>query len=78
MNCYRLEQMDIKEFSKMVNRIQILEEGRVPAKKAKNWRNEGEKKRITRKECKRLLNNFERHVELRRRKNHERQRRIAK
>ena len=58
-NCCRPEQMDTKEFGKMVKRIQILEEGRVPAKEAKNWRIEGQKKRITRKEYKRLLNNFE-------------------
>ena len=32
MNCCRLEQMDTKEFGKMVKRIHILEEGRVPAK----------------------------------------------
>ena len=42
-----------------VEEIQILEEGRVPAKETKNWRIEGEKKRITRKEYQRLLNNFE-------------------
>ena len=59
MNCCRLGQMDTKEFGKLVKRIQILEEGRVPAKEATNWRIEGEKKRITRMECKRLLNNFE-------------------
>ena len=58
-NCCRLEQMDTKEFGKMMKRIQFLEEGRVPAKEAKNWRIEGDKKRITRKECKRLLHNFE-------------------
>ena len=40
MNCCRPEQMDTKEFGKMVKRIQILEEGRVPAKEAKNWRKE--------------------------------------
>ena len=34
----RLEQMGTKEFSNMMQRIQTLEEGRVPAKKAKNWR----------------------------------------
>ena len=59
MNCCRPEQMDTKEFGKMENIIQILEEGRVPAQEAKNWRIEGEKKRITRKEYKRLVNNFE-------------------
>ena len=31
MNCCRLEQMDTKEFGKMVKRIQTLEEGSVPA-----------------------------------------------
>ena len=58
-NCCRPEQMDTNEFVKIMKRIQILEEGRVPAKKAKNWNIEGEKKRITRKEQKKLLNNFE-------------------
>ena len=53
------ELMDTKEFGKMMKLIQILEEGRVPAKEAKNWRIQGEKKRITRKDYKRLLNNFE-------------------
>ena len=43
----------------MMKRIQILEEGRVPAKEAKNWRIEGEKKRITSKEYKMLLKIFE-------------------
>ena len=43
INCCRLEQMDTKEFGKMVKSIQILEEGRVPAKEVKNWRIEGEK-----------------------------------
>ena len=59
MNCCRPGQVDTKEFWKMVKRIQILEEGRVPAKEAKNWRIDGEKKRITRKAYKRLLHNFE-------------------
>ena len=56
-NCCRLEQMDAKEFGKTMKRIQILEERTVPAKEAKNWRIDGEK-RITRKEYKRLQNNF--------------------
>ena len=43
----------------MLKRIQTLEKGRVPANGTKNWRIEGEKKRITRKEYQRLLNNFE-------------------
>ena len=52
------EQLGTQEFDKMMNRIQTLE-GRVPAKEAKNWSVEGEKKIITRKEYKRLVNNFE-------------------
>ena len=59
VNCCRPELMGTKEFSKMMRRIHILEEGRIPAKEAKNRKMDGEKKRITRKECKRLFNNFE-------------------
>ena len=42
-----------------MKRIQIPEEGRVPAKEVKNWRIEGEKKISSRKELKMLSNNFE-------------------
>ena len=49
VNCCKPEQMGTKEFGKMMKRIQTLEEGRVSAKEAKNWRIDGEKKRITRK-----------------------------
>ena len=59
VNCCRPEQMGTKEFGKMMRRIQILEDGIVPAKETKNWRIEGEKKRITRKAYQKLLNNFE-------------------
>ena len=53
VNCCRPEQMGTKEFGKRMKRIQILEEGRVPAKvREKN-------KRIARKEYRRLLYNFE-------------------
>ena len=55
----RPEQMGTKEFGKMWKRIQTLEEGRVPAKEAKNWIIEGEKTRIVRKEYQRLSHNFE-------------------
>ena len=50
--------MGTKECGRMLSRIQTLEEGRVPTKEAKNWRIEGAKKRITRKEYQRLLNKF--------------------
>ena len=59
INCCMPEPMGTKEFGDMLKRLQTLEEGRVPAKEAKYWRIEGEKNRITRKECRRLLNNFE-------------------
>ena len=53
VNCCRPEQMGTKDFGKWMKRIQILEEGRVPAKVREK------KKRITRKEYRRLLYNFE-------------------
>ena len=59
VNCCRLEQLGTKEFGKTMKRVQTLEEGRVPVKEAKKWRMEEEKRRITREEYKRLLNNFE-------------------
>ena len=59
MNCLKREQVGTKEHGKMLKRIQVPEDGRVPAKKARDWKIEGQKKRITRKEEKRLLNEFE-------------------
>ena len=59
LNCCRPEQVGTKEHGKMIKRIQILEDGRVPAKEAKDWKIEGKKRRITRKECTRLINEFE-------------------
>ena len=59
MNCCKLEQVATKEYGKMLKRIQVLEDGRVPAKEARNWKIEGQKRRITRKEYQRLLNKFE-------------------
>ena len=46
-------------YGKMLRIIQTLEDGSVPAKEAKNWRIEGQKKRVTGKEYQRLLNKFE-------------------
>ena len=51
MNCCKPEPMGTQEYGKMKN-------GGVPAKEANHWRIEGQKKRITRKECQRLVNNF--------------------
>ena len=59
INCCRPERRGTKEYGKMLKRIQTFEDGRVPAKEAKNWRIEGQKKRITRKEYQRLVNKFE-------------------
>ena len=50
MNCCKPEQVGTKEHGKMLKRIQILEDGRVPAKEAKNWMIEGQKRRIIRHE----------------------------
>ena len=56
-NCCKPEQVGTKEYGKMLKRIQVLEDGRVRAKEARNWKIEGQK-RITRKEYQRLLNQF--------------------
>ena len=58
MNCCKLEQLGTKEYGKMLKRIQILEDGRVPAKEARHWKIEGLTRRITRKEYQRLLYKF--------------------
>ena len=60
MNCCNLEKVGTKEHGKMLKKgTQIFEDGRVPVKEAKNWKIEGQKVRITRKENRRLLNEFE-------------------
>ena len=58
MNCCRPEPIGTKECGKMLKRTQVLEDGWVPAKEARSWRIEGQKRRITRKEYQRLLNKF--------------------
>ena len=40
MNCCKPEQVDTTEYGKMLKRILVLEDGRVPAKEARNWKNE--------------------------------------
>ena len=54
-NCCKLGQVGTKGHGKMINRIQILEDGRVPAKEAVNWKIEGQKRRITSKDNQRLF-----------------------
>ena len=44
MSCCIPEQVGTKEHGKMLKRIQILEDGRVPAKEAKHWKIEGQKR----------------------------------
>ena len=42
MNCCKPELVGTKEYGKMLKRCQILEDGRVPAKEAGNWKLEGQ------------------------------------
>ena len=44
MNCCRPEPVDTKEHGQMLKTIQVLEDGRVPAKEAKSWKIDGQKK----------------------------------
>ena len=55
MHCCKPVQVGTKEYGKMFERIQVLEDGGVSAKEARSWRIEGQKRRITRKKCQRLL-----------------------
>ena len=48
-----------KEHGNMIKRIQTLEDGRIPANEAKDWKMEGKKRRITRKVFQRLIHEFE-------------------
>ena len=50
LNYCRPDQVDTKEHDKMLKRIQILEDGRVPVKETKDWNVQGKKRRITRKD----------------------------
>ena len=47
-------QVGTKEYGKMLKRIQVVEDGGVPAKEARSCRIEGQKRRIARKEYQRL------------------------
>ena len=48
MDCSKPEQVSTKEHGKVVKRFQILEDGRVLAKEATNWKIEGQKKEVSR------------------------------
>ena len=43
MNSCKPEPMGAQVYGRMLKRIQVLEDGRVPAKEARNWRIEGQK-----------------------------------
>ena len=86
MNFCKPEQVGTKEYGKMLKRIQILEDGRILAREARNWMIEGQKRRITEKVYRRLWHEFEMRGfmaqkgvwESRKRENVARQRCIAK
>ena len=59
LKCCTPEQVGTKEHGTMIKRIQILEDGRVPAKEARDLEEKIRKRTITRKEYKRLINEFE-------------------
>ena len=59
MNCCKLEQAGTQEYGKVTKRIQVLEDGRVLAKEARNRKIEGQKRRIAENDYQRLLHEFE-------------------
>ena len=59
MNRCRPEKKDTDEYGNTLKIILKLEEGRVPDRNAKGWEVEGEKRRVTRQECKTLREEFE-------------------
>ena len=59
VNWFQPVKRDTKEYGKMLRRTLILEEERVPAKDAVGWKIEGQRRRVIRKEYKRLRGNFE-------------------
>ena len=48
------EQVGTKEHSKMLKRIRVLEDGRIPAEEARNWKIEGQNSWVTWEGCGRL------------------------
>ena len=59
MNCSKPEPMGTQWYAKMLKRIQVLQDGNMPAKEARSCRIEGQKRKITCIEYQRLLNKFE-------------------
>ena len=59
MNCCKPEQAGTKKHGRMLKRIQVLEDGRIPVKETRNWMIEGQKKEDYKEEYRRLWNEFE-------------------
>ena len=59
MNCRQPENKSTKEDGKMSKRKLTIEEGRVPAKDARGWQIEGQKRRVIGKEYRRLREEFD-------------------
>ena len=59
MNCCKPEPKGTQGYAKLLKRIQVLEDGGIPAKEARSWRIQRQKFRITKKEYQRLVNKFE-------------------
>ena len=49
LNCCKPEQVGTKEYGKMIKRILVFEDGRVPPEEARNWEIQGQRRRITKK-----------------------------
>ena len=58
-NRCRSESNNDRGHKRIKKRIEVREEGRVPARKDKGWKIEGEKKQVTREEYKRLKEDFQ-------------------
>ena len=52
------ELLQAAKSGKMLKRIQVLEDGRVPAKKARSCRIEGQKRKVSREEYHRQINKW--------------------
>ena len=45
MNCCKPEPMGTQGYGQMLKRLQVLEDGGIPAKEARSWRIEGQKEK---------------------------------
>ena len=59
MNRCKPEKVGPKEYGKMLNRIQVLEEGSISAREARECKIEGRRRRITRQEYRRWWDDFD-------------------